>query len=160
MIDLIPARLTHVGPLASRMREIDREECRAMGRSPKEGLRIGLRTSLSAFTALQGTKPLAMMGVVSTGLVSRRGLVWFLGTDEVYRHGRALLELGPKVIGYWLETFETLENVVSVKNERAIRLLIRWRAHVGGEVQEHRGVSFVPFRLSRYSLKLDDFPVC
>lgn len=154
MINLIPARLTHVGPLASRMREIDREECRAMGRSPKEGLRIGLRTSLSAFTAADGTQqPLAMMGVVSTGLISRRGLVWFLGTDEVYRHGRALLRLGPRVIAYWLETFDVLENVVSTKNERAIRLLTKWGAHIGGEVSEHRGIGFVPFRFERNAIQ-------
>jgi hypothetical protein len=136
------------------MRQIDREECEAMGRSPKEGLRIGLRTSLSAFTAVDGHRtPVAMLGVVSTGLISRRGLVWLLGTDEVYRSGRALLDLGPKVIAYWLETFETMENVVSVKNGRAIRLLTWWGAHVGGEVREHGGVSFVPFRFERGAIQ-------
>jgi hypothetical protein len=154
MIQLVPASLLHVGPLANRLRAIDREECEAMGRTPKDGLRIGLRTSLSAFTAIDDRgAPVAMLGVVSRGLISRRGLIWLLGTDEVYRNGRALLTIGPRVIAYWLETFETMENVVSVKNERAIRLLVRWGAHVGGAVQEHGGVSFVPFRFDRGAIQ-------
>lgn len=149
MIELVPAKLTHVGPLATNMRAIDRLEAEAMGRTPKDALRIGLRTSLSSYTALEDGKPAAMMGVVSTSLLGARGLVWMLGTDGVFRHGRELVTIGPRIIGHWLETFAVLENVIATQNHRAIRLLVKWGAIVGGEVQTMRGVEFVPFRFER-----------
>jgi len=148
-VELVPARLVHVGPIASRMREIDRIEAEAMGRTPKDALRIGLRASLSAFTALGEGKPLAMMGVVSTSLISSRAAVWFLGRDEVFDHGREMLTIGPKVLGHWLETFEVLENIVAVQNVRATRMLRKWGFEIGDAVQAHGGVDFVPFRLRR-----------
>lgn len=154
MVELVPARLTHIGPLAHNLRAIDRLEAEALGQSPKNALRIGLRRSLSVFTAIGGGKsPIAMLGVVPVSLLAGRGMVWMVGTDEVYREGRALLTLGPRVIGHWLETFEVLENIVATRNTRAIRLLVRWGADVGGEVETHRGVDFVPFRFRRGAIQ-------
>jgi hypothetical protein len=154
MVELVPARLTHVGPLAHNLRAIDRIEAEAMGQSPKNALRIGLRRSLSVFTAVGGgNTPLAMLGVVPLSLMGGSGLVWMVGTDDLYRQGRALLTLGPRVIGHWLETFERLENVVSTRNDRAIRLLVRWGFDVGGEVETHGGVDFIPFSLSRGAIQ-------
>lgn len=131
------------------MREADRTECAALGRSPKEGLRIGLRMSLNPITALVDDKPEAMFGAVPVSMVGGRAIVWMLGTDEVYRHGRALMALGPKIVDDMLSTFRSLENVVSVDNSRAIRFLARMGFHVGGPVRDYGGVGFVPFRLSR-----------
>lgn len=149
LVKLVPASLLHVGPIASKMRAVDRLECEAMGRSPKDALRIGLRASLSAFTAIEGAKPLAMMGVASANLISGRGLVWFLGREEVLNHGRALLTLGPRVLNGWLETFMVLENVVSADNDKAIKLLRKWGFAIGSESQMHGGVGFLPFAIRR-----------
>lgn len=149
MIELVPAKLTHVGPIATQMRAIDRLEAEAMGRTPKDALRMGLRASLHAITAMEGRNPVAMMGVVSTSLISGQGLVWLLGTDRMFAHGRALLTLGPPVIAEWHRTFPVMENVVATCNHRAIRLLARWGAIVGGEVRTMRGVQFIPFRFER-----------
>lgn len=135
------------------MREIDREEAEAMGRSPKEALRTGLRTSLHCFTALMDGKPIAMLGVASASLLSGKGIPWLLGTDDVYRQGRALLDLGPPVFDLFLQIFTRIENLVSVRNTRAIRLLARWGFVVGGEVQTFGGVEFVPFRMERGSIQ-------
>jgi hypothetical protein len=153
MIELVPARLTHVNPIALNMREIDRIEAEAMGRTPKDALRIGLRCSHSALTALSGGKPFAMLGVLSTNLIAARGAPWLLATDEMFNHGRDLLTIGPRIIGHWLETFSVMENVVATRNHRAIRLLTRWGFSVGGEIQTHRGVDFVPFRIDRASIQ-------
>jgi hypothetical protein len=38
-----------------------------------------------------------------------------------------------------------MENIVALENVKAIALLKRWGAEVGGEPVRHRGVEFVPF---------------
>lgn len=139
----------HVGPIAANMRATDRRECEALGRAPKQALRTSLRTSVHALTALspEGV-PLAMMGVCSTGLLSGRGSPWFLGRDEVFDYGRDLMQRGPRIIAWWHETFEVMENIVSVENAKAVALLKRWGAAIGGETVTNRGVAFVPFRFA------------
>lgn len=150
---LVPARLTHVGPIAANIRQIDRIECEALGRSPKEALRGGLRASLSAFTAMEGATPLAMLGVVPVDLLAGRGTIWMLGTERVFRHGRALLTLCPLVIGDWLGTFQTLDNIISTDNHRAIRLLKRLGFTISEKVETHGGVEFVGFRIERAAIQ-------
>lgn len=149
MIQLVPAKLTHVGPIASNMREIDRLEAKAMGRTPKDALRIGLRTSLSSLTALEDGKPIAMLGCVAESLIEGRGILWMLGTDAVFRNGRGLLTIAPPVLAEWQAIFPVMGNLIAVCNHCAIRLLIRWGATVGGEVQTIGGVEFIPFRFER-----------
>lgn len=148
---LVPARPTHVGPIATRMREIDQRECAAFGRSPKDALRHSLRTSIEALTALDHEgRPIAMMGVTSLGLTSSRGSIWFLGTDRVFDYALSLLELGPGVIASWLNLFETLENAVSAENAKAIRLLRRWGATFDTATVRIAEQEFVSFRFARH----------
>lgn len=129
---------------------MDRVECEALGRTPKDALRWGLRCSQDAWTALDDGKPGAMMGVVSDGLLEGSGRVWFLGTDEVYRHGRDLMTYGPLFVERWLTAFSKLHNIVAAENVKAIRLLRRWGFEVGvGDDVEHGGVPFKRFRLAR-----------
>lgn len=148
-VELVLSRLVDVGPIASRMRAADRVECAALGRTPKEGLRIGLRMSIKPITVLIDGRAEAMMGAVPTSMIGGKALVWMLATDEVYHHPRAFALLGPRVIADMLATFRELENIVSVENERAIRFLTHIGFHVGGSVQHHRSVAFVPFRMER-----------
>jgi hypothetical protein len=131
------------------MREADRNECAAFGKSPKQALRWSLRTSLHAMTALDdGGRVLAMMGVSTTDLLNGIGSPWFLGTDDVFRYGKDLLSRGPGIIAGWHETFPLMENLVSTDNHRAIRMLKAWGACVGGKAAIHGGVEFVPFRFA------------
>lgn len=149
MIELVPARLAHVGPIATRMRSDDVAECRALGRKPKEALRLGLRFSLAPVAVLIDRRPEAMLGVYPQSLIGSVGVPWMLGTEVLYDNARGFIELGPLVIGQMLADFALLENVVSVENVRAIRFL-RWVGFsVTGPVQMHGGVPFVPFRLMR-----------
>jgi len=148
---LVPASFMHIGPIATRMRDIDRIECRAFGRSPKEGLRYSLRTSVDAMTSIapDGT-PIAMLGVSAVNLLQGVGSPWFLGRDEVFNYPRDLLIYGRLVIERWLEMFDRLENVISVDNDRAIRLLKKWGASVGdGPTVTHNNTEFTTFRFSR-----------
>lgn len=146
MIELVPARLTHVGPIATKMREADRKECWALGRTPKEALRLGILTGEHTLTALDDGIPAAMMGLHIMSLLSGSAAPWFLGTNRVFMHPRELLCTGRRILSWWKAEFPHLENIVSVENGRAIRLLKHWGFEVGGREEMHRGVAFVPFR--------------
>lgn len=144
-VSVVPAERRHINAVANRMRDIDREECEAMGRTGKQSLRIALTTSATAWTALVDGRPEAMFGLVVEDLISGIGTPWFLGTDEVYRHGRELLARGPTFISQFGDSSRHLRNVVSARNRRAIRLLQRWGFTVDEEEVTVRGVAFRRF---------------
>ena len=119
-----------------------------MGHEPREALKLGYRRALWSLTAMINERPEALFGVVAASMVEGVGTPFFLGTDEIYRHGRSMLTKGQDVIALMSRTFQTLENLVSSDNDRAIRLLRRWGFDVGGEVRDFSGVDFVPFRMT------------
>ncbi len=127
------------------MRAVDRRECEAMGRSGKHALRAALGTSSKAWTALVDGQPEAMFGVVVESVLDGTAVPWFLGTDEVYRHGRALLMWGPGMVDRLCDSTWTLRNLVSAENDKAIRLLRRWGFTVAEEELIVRGVPFLYF---------------
>lgn len=144
-VRIIPASPAHVGRIANRMRGIDRMEVQAKGRGAKAAVRLSLRSSTWACTAMLDGEPVAMFGVVAASLIEDKGRPWFLGSDDVYRNGRAMLSIGPRVIERMHGDFRRLENVVSSGNVRAIRLLRRWGFTVEGEEIMAGGVPFVAF---------------
>lgn len=144
-VTLVPANSKHIGRIARLMREIDREECEAFGRSPKQALRFSLLSSSKAWTALVDGKPEAMFGVVVESALTGDACPWFLGTDEVYRHGRELLMWGPGLVERLCDSRRRLSNLVSVRNGKAIRLLGRWGFKVSDEVVTVGGVDFHRF---------------
>jgi hypothetical protein len=147
VIRLVPASLVHVGPIATRMRAADLEEVEAFGRTPKEALRLGLRSSVDAFTVMVEDRPEGMMGMVPVNLLDRTGAPWMLGTDELYRHPRAWLELMPKVVARWGDSTKHLSNLIGRTNTRAIRMLRRCKFAIGEEVTVIGGVDFVTFSM-------------
>jgi hypothetical protein len=150
-VRLVHAAPAHCRRLANAMRPIDAAECRAMGKEPLQAVRSSLKASLYAYTAIeeQTGRVLAMMGVCSVGLVTRRGSPWFLGTDDVYMHPRDLLVTGPVIIEHWHETFKEMSNWVAEDNDKAIRMLGRWGATFDGEPTMIGGLRFLPFRFIR-----------
>lgn len=148
-IRIVPAAFRHVNFIARRMRTIDRLEVEAFGRTPKQALRHGLLSSSKAWTALVDLEPHAMFGVVEQNALTGDAVPWFLGTDEVYKHGRELLMWGRSILKHMGDS-RRLSNYVSSDNHRAIRLLQAWGFTVADEVIE---VGNVPFR---YFERLDD----
>lgn len=144
-IQIVTAEFRHINVIANRLRAIDREECAAMGRTGKIALRVGLATSAKAWTALVDGRPHAMFGVVIEDMLSGIGTPWFLGTDEVYRHGRELLMWGPGFLARLGDSLRTLSNLVSSRNRQAIRLLERWGFTVEESEIMVRGVAFRRF---------------
>jgi hypothetical protein len=130
MIEITPARPTHVGPLAKRMRDIDKTECKAFGHSPKDALRHGLLYG-DAWSALIDGQVEAMFGVVSVDMVQSRGRVWLLMTDKAVSQKRALMRLGARYTEAFHRHFGILQNDVHADNVRAIRWLTRLGYYVG-----------------------------
>lgn len=139
------AQTRHINTIARRIRTVDREECEAMGRTPKQALRGGLMTSAKAWTVLVDGRPEAMFGVVVESVLTGEGTPWFLGTNAVHRHARHLLMWGPGMVQQLCDSPMTLRNLVSARNTRAIRLLKRWGFSVGSETIMHNGVPFLTF---------------
>lgn len=130
------------------MRAIDAEECLAFGRAPKSALRFSLFSSTKAWTALVDGQPEAMFGVVIESALDREAAPWFLGTDEVYRHGRELLMWGVPMISRLRDSRFSLANLVSIRNAQAIRLLKRWGFVVEENISvSHGGVEFYRFHM-------------
>lgn len=127
------------------MRAIDRMECEAKGRTPAEALRYSLASSSFALTAMVDGSPHAMFGLTPYSVAESVGRPWFLGTDEVYRHGRELIVTGEMVVELMQDRFRRLENVIAAANVQGIRLLRRWGFVIGEEPQMVGGVTFLPF---------------
>jgi len=144
-VRIVPARPVHINRIANNMREIDRRECEAVGRTGKTALRSALATSIQSWTALVDERPEAMFGVVITSAMGGEAVPWFLGTDEVYRHGRELLMWGPGMISRMTDSRMTLRNLVSAENGQAIRLLRKWGFTVEEDEREIGGVMFKVF---------------
>lgn len=127
------------------MRDIDRLECAAMGRTPKQALRAGLMVSEMCWTAKVEGRAEAMFGRVTESALGGDATVWFLGTDAVYSHGRAMLKMGRSIIDSMGDSRLTLRNLVSVRNDRAIRLLRKWGFTINPEEVDVRGMPFLRF---------------
>ena len=147
-IDVVLARPSHVGRIARNMRDIDRKECEAMGHSAKQSLRDGLFNSQKVWTALVDGQPEAMFGLVVNSALTGEGVPWFLGTDEVYRHGKALLSWGPGFVSIMRDSSPRAANLVSADNFKAIRLLKKWGFVVHPETEQHGGMDFRRFELA------------
>lgn len=147
-VTIVPAQFKHVARIARHMRGIDRRECEAMGRDPKAALRNALMISEKAWTGCVDGRPEAMFGVVVNSALTGEAVPWFLGTDEVYRHGRELLMWGPGFIERLRDSRFSLANLVSSENRQAIRLLKRWGFTVADDEVIVRGVPFRHFEMA------------
>jgi hypothetical protein len=91
MIEIVPARYSHIGPIASRMREIDRLECLIFGHTPKQALRHGIALATVAWTVLIDGRPEAMFGASTISLLDGSGRPWMLMTEDGACEARAHL---------------------------------------------------------------------
>lgn len=130
------------------MRAADIAECAAFGHSPKAALRESLLASAAAWTATVDGCPEAMFGLVVNSALTGEGAPWFLGTDAVWRHGRALLLHGPAILAHFHDSTPRLAGLVSADNAPALRMLGKW-GFVLGESRTLRGTAFVEFARAR-----------
>lgn len=114
------------------MREIDRRECRIMGHTPKQALRLSLRYSTLAWTAKVDGRPEAMFGVSTVSLLGGEGSPWLLLTTEGEKCARYLVREGRRYSDAMQAAFPLLSNRVHADNHKAIR----WLSRLGYAVSE------------------------
>lgn len=107
-----------------------------------------MRASLYCLTVIEDDNDVtAMFGLTAISVLGGIARPWLLGTDRLFDHRRDLLTIGRHVFASWGREFPHMENIVSVENVKAIRLLKRWGAEIGTEVETYRGLAFVPFTI-------------
>ena len=116
-----------------------------MGHTPKQALRAGLLSSSLCLTATVDGRAEAMFGLVVTNALCGEGSPWMLGTDAIYRHPRAMLRRGPRILSAMFDSTPLLENLVAEDNSRAVRFLRRIGFTIGKEVIMIAGTRFVAF---------------
>ena len=131
MIEVVPARPSHVGTLARRLLDIDVTECKAMGSSPKDALRTGLVGSTLVWTVKIDGRPEAMMGATPISMTEGTGRPWMLMTDVAQANRKALLRLGRIYTAAMHTHYAALSNWVHADNAQSIRWLSRLGYAVG-----------------------------
>lgn len=131
MIEIVPAKLTHIGPIAVNMRKIDALECAIFNHTPKQALRLGLLASPIAWTALLDGRPIAMFGASTVSMLEGIGKPWMLMTNDATRYGTALVRFGRIYTEAIHRHYAKLENWVHAENVVAIRWLSRLGFAVG-----------------------------
>ena len=145
MIEIVPARFSHIAALADRLRDIDRLECKVMGFStPEEAMRNGLIAATVAWTAIIDGRPEAMFGASTISLLDGSGRPWMLMTNEATKHRTALVRFGRIYTDALHRHYAILHNWVHAHNATAIRWLSRLGYGVGG-VEVIRGEPMRPF---------------
>lgn len=143
-IEVEPAGLEHIAPVAERMRQADQDEVMAAsGQSPREALEQSVTLSYRAWVASVDGDPLALLGMASRSLVSGTGIPWLLGTDAVESNPMAFLRASRRVMPALIEGVRYMENRVDARNELSVRWL-RWLGFTL-EPAEPWGVAGLPF---------------
>ena len=144
MIEVVPARPQHIGPVATRMRDIDVIECAMMNHTPKSALRTGLMVSTIAWTVKIDGRAEAMMGAAPISVMEGRGRVWLLMTDVAARQSVSLTRLARTYTEAMHRHYRILENLIHADNNRTIRWLTRL-GYAVGPVDVIRGYPMRPF---------------
>lgn len=143
---LRPATLNDAVSLAPRLRAADKAELRACGHLDTEMVLIeSIVLSDEAWAYEAGGKVLALMGVVGEDTY---GVPWLLGSDELFNHRKAIMQLPFEYVPRWVEKYGKLMNIVHTGNHRSVR----WLKYIGftlGEPVQFNGHFFYPFTMSK-----------
>lgn len=129
----LPADTTE---LATNLRTQDRDELLAAGHEDFAAIIAeSVARSAWAVTARVDGRLAAIFGVSVAGtLLAPYGVPWMLGTDEVTRSRRALIQHAPRYISEMLRAYPTLRNLVHARNTVALGWLRRVGFTIGPAV--------------------------
>lgn len=141
---VVPARLEHVAPMLSIIRQADIEELWASNRvTPEYALTVGIQTSSAAWTGLVDGQPVCVFGVAPASMLSAVGVPWMVGTSEIDKHAKAFLRRNKSYVNQMLSLYNYLVNDVDSRNTRAITWL-KWLGFTIHDARPH-GPDGVPF---------------
>lgn len=126
MIEIIPARASHVRRVASVLRDADRQEVEAFtGRSPLAALSMSFRRSMWCWTVMIDGKPEAMLGLGAVNILGSVGSPWLVGSDAITADRVLFARRSIEWRDAWLSKFSTLRNFIDCRNRASIEWL-RW----------------------------------
>ena len=134
--------------IARDMREQDRIECAAFGHTPAHALRIGLAASTWAETVVIDGKPAGIFGVVTSDVLSGKGLPWFLGTDATMKARRAWAAHAPDIVSRMMSNHNILYGHVAQGN-LASRVWLRRLGFREGDQVRVGDADMIHFSMSR-----------
>ena len=124
---IVSSQAEDVLELKDNLRAEDIAECEAGGSTPAKSLLDGFTYSDKCYSVKKDGKTIAMFGVSSYNQPKGVGIIWFLGSDEVFKHPIALVKDSQKYIDKWFEEFQTLCNTIDKRNQKHIE----WLKHLG-----------------------------
>jgi len=124
---IVPSVAEDVLELKDNLRAEDISECQACGHTPEIALSEGFRYSDECYSAKVKGKTEAMFGVSSHNQPDGFGVVWYLGSDESFKHPIMLVKEGRNQVRKWLEKFDILYNIVDKRNTKHVA----WLKHIG-----------------------------
>lgn len=147
MIEIVPARASHLRRIAEVMRQADRDEIAARsGRTPLGALMASYRGSTSCWVVLIDGQPEVIFGVGDLNVLAGIGSPWLLGSDAVWRHRKEFLRRSRVWLRQLLGRYSVLRNVVDCRNGASIRWL-GWLGFRFSAPFDHRGRPFMLFEM-------------
>ena len=147
VIEVIPARASHLRRIAAVMRQADRDEIRAAsGRSPLSALSCSFRKSRHAWVVLIDGQPEVIFGVGDLNILAGVGAPWLLGSDTIWQNRREFMRGSRQVLDQMLGMYSTLRNVVDCRNSASIRWL-GWLGFRFSQPFDLRGHPFMLFEM-------------
>lgn len=124
---IVPSVAGDILELKDNLRAEDVMECQACGHNPEDALFLSYTFSTECYSAKVKGYTEAMFGVSSFNQPEGYGVIWYLGSDESFKHPKALVNDAREVINKWFETYKVLYNAVDARNDRHIA----WLKHLG-----------------------------
>lgn len=147
VIEIVPARASHLRRIAAVMRQADLDEVEAgTGRPVLAVLSLSFRRSSLCMVALVDGQPEVIFGAGDLNVLTATGAPWLLGSDAVVIHRREFLRRSVHWRDQLLRRYAVLRNVVDCRNAVAIRWL-RWLGFTFSDPFQHRGHDFMLFEL-------------
>ena len=107
--------------LSTNLRDLDRKELEALfDEDAQKGLAYSIEEADELWVATYKQIPCMIFGVsdrTEEGEAESSGLIWAVGTDEVYKHKKALQEISQNVINHFFQSFDILFNYIWDENE-------------------------------------------
>jgi len=104
-----------IGPPGSSTQPADES---AVGRGPIDTLREGIASSDPCWAVLAGRGALiALFGVVPDAGITRSGMIWLLGSDELAKHRFAVLRWSHLWVARLHERYDHLWNYIDARND-------------------------------------------
>ena len=135
--------------LAPRLREADKQEIYALlGIEPEPALETCIRSSRECYSVrdLETDEPLAVFGTSPNGEDTGYGMIWFLGSGDLFKKNQvSFLRNSEFWVQKLFEKYDLLYNVVDARNTLHIRWVKWWKFKFIADIPEF-GFEKRPFR--------------